>query len=94
MKAAFLRFMAILVGSGLFQIPAASAGVSDKFQKFVGGEFTDFQGLYIMGGVIVASLLIYILTNHFSKKEEQEVSRGIVGEGRRHHHRSVVKKTA
>lgn len=48
----------------------AHAGSLDKFKKTIASEFSNLQGLYIAGGLVVASLLVYIIYNHVIKEKE------------------------
>lgn len=81
----------MLTGTG-----SLHAGVMDKFNKFAGTEFTSLRGLYIMGGIIIASLVVYLLTNHFSKEDKAEAREDLskTYHRRSHHHHRVIKKTA
>lgn len=96
MKTKSLKAILILVGLTLTNISQMNASVTEKFQKFIGNEFSSFQGLYIMAGVTISFLLVYILTNHFGKKENEKSNTGAVNYpiNRRHHQRSVIKKTS
>lgn len=84
---------ALLVVSLLFLSKEASAGIKDKFMEFVGNEFHSYEGLYIMAGVIVSGLLIYIFTNHFVKEEKREIRHNMNPARERRYHQRVIKKT-
>ncbi|HRH11288.1 MAG TPA: hypothetical protein PLU73_07220 [Bacteroidia bacterium] len=95
MKTNFNKAMLILVGSMLLGTQSAHASIVDKFKTFIGNEFSSFEGLYIMAGVIISGLLFYIISNHYVKDEKREVRTGLnpVRE-RRHHAHRVIKKTS
>ena len=95
MKTAFNKANLILVGLVLFGTGNMKAGISDKFKEFVGNEFSNFQGLYIMAGIIISSLVLYILVNHFGKEESNERHISTAGHRRHHHHHQrIIKKTS
>jgi hypothetical protein len=72
-----------------------AAGVAEKFYDFIGSEFTNLRGFYIMAGIVAGSLAIYFVANHFSKKEEERVYPQHYSQNRRnHHHHRVIKKTS
>ncbi|MBK9285425.1 MAG: hypothetical protein IPM51_14070 [Sphingobacteriaceae bacterium] len=84
-----------LVGTMLLSTQRASAGIVEKFQTFIGNEFSSFEGLYIMAGVIIGGLVFYIVSNHFVKEEKKESRPNLsVARERRNHHQRVIKKTA
>jgi hypothetical protein len=47
------------------------AGSADKYKKLITKEFGSFEGIYIMGGLIVVGLGIYLISNHYSKKKDK-----------------------
>jgi fucose permease len=96
MKTFSLKAILILLGCMLINTGHMHAGIADKFKEFAGTEFNNFQGLYIMAGIIVSSLVIYILVNHFGKEEEEKASHGAhYSHHRRHqHHHRVIRKTS
>ena len=101
MKTTNFKAMAILVGSVLINIQSMSAGVVDNVKKFAGDQVSNFNilGLLVIGGIVGASLIIYIISNHLIKEKEEptigqtgQVKRSI--HSRHHHTRQVVKKTS
>jgi hypothetical protein len=96
MKTISLKAFFILLGFMLLNAGHVRAGIIDKFKEFAGTEFNNFQGLYIMAGIIISSLVIYILVNHFGKEEEKRVVHGAnySGHRRHHHHHRVIRKTS
>lgn len=98
MKTKILKTVYFLFGMLLLN-GSASASVGEKFDKFVGSEFSNYQGLYIIAGIVIASLVLYVIVNHFTKREERKtVHHGTHLSHHRHHrhHHShkVIKKTA
>lgn len=86
----------------LIGITTAKADNLDKFKKTLARDFAGSVGIYIIGGLVVASLLIYIIYNHFINKDKGEetqkttVKPGFNYKRHKHHHhtRQAVKKTA
>jgi hypothetical protein len=73
------------------------AGVGEKFNKFIGSEFTNISGLYIILGVIAAGIIGKVLHHFFIKEEEKAPSNVKIGQHVHHRHhrpRSIVKKTS
>lgn len=76
-----------------------SAGSADKYKKLISKEFGSFEGIYIMGGLIVVGLGIYLISNHYSKKndklekekQKQQLSSNPQTHARRAHRRPVKK---
>ncbi|MCW3077564.1 MAG: hypothetical protein JWO32_2173 [Bacteroidetes bacterium] len=99
MKTKFFKAAHILVGFLLMTVSTANASIGEKFNKYVGNEFTNFQGLYIIGGIVVASLVMYFIVNHLQKEEEHGVAHHGSHFSRHkrhvHHHASrIIKKTS
>jgi hypothetical protein len=97
MKTAFNKAVLIPLGSMLLVSQKASASIGSTFEEFIGKEFSNFEGLYIMAGVIISSLVVYVLFNHFGPEEKKPVRHGIspVRERHRHHHHQrVIRKTS
>lgn len=101
MKTTTFKAISILVGLMLVNTQNMSAGAVSKFQKFAGDQMSNFntQGLLVIGGIIGASLVLYIISNHLIKDKDEEVlvqkSQGGRQNHHRHHHaRQVVKKTS
>jgi hypothetical protein len=97
MKTTSFKAFLILGGLILLNVQSMNAGIVDKFENFIGNEFSSFnlQGLYLIGGIVTVALVFYILSNHFTKEEEAPIRNDMmVKPHKRHHHRSVIKKTA
>jgi len=95
MKTIFYKAFATAALMLLCSVQMRAAGITEKISDFVGSEFTNLRGLYIMAGIVVCSLMVYFITNYFSKKEEHRVYPSHYPHSRRnnHHHR-VIKKTS
>ncbi|MCE3228414.1 MAG: hypothetical protein K0S32_2965 [Bacteroidetes bacterium] len=99
MKTKYSRAIAILTGLLLVNL-TAQAGIGESFQEFAGSSFSNFQGLYIIAGIVIASLVLYIVLNHFNKEEDEKRHSHASGHGhhRRHRHvhhvHKVIKKTS
>ncbi len=97
MKTTSFKALLILVGSLLIS-GNLSAGVGDQLSHSVSDELSHFhiQGLYVIGGIIVAGLLIYLLVNHFGKEEGKPFvrNRSNYAHNRRAQQRAIVKRTA
>ncbi len=91
-------FKALLILGGLMLTGTKmQAGIIDSFKNFVGNEFTNFhlQGLYVIGGIVITSMVFYLLNSHFTKEDRPVVRQKVNPmHGRRQHQRSVIKKTA
>ena len=61
----------LLINKGLF------AGAGNELKNSLSNELSNFhiQGLYVIGGIIIAGLLSYILFNHFRKEETKPLIR-------------------
>ena len=101
MKTTKFKAFLILLGLMLLDIPTMSAGVVNKIQKFACEQISSFnaRGFLLIGGIIAASLIIYVITNHLMKDKEED----LVGQNNhvnghnhhRHHHvRHIAKKTS
>jgi len=95
MKTTTLKAFLILGGSMLIGTGTMHAGNVDKFGSFVSSALSDFhlQGFYVIAGIVGAGLAFYFLSNHFIKEEKPLRHRINYTNPRRHHHRSIVKKT-
>ncbi|MCE3259112.1 MAG: hypothetical protein K0S12_753 [Bacteroidetes bacterium] len=98
METKSFKALLILVGLILLNVTSATAGIGERFEKFVGSEFSNFQGLYIIAGIVIASLVLYIVLNHFNKEEEKSAHHSPRHtQHRRHHHmhhtHKIIKKT-
>lgn len=74
----------------------AFAGITEKFNKYIGSEFTNMSGLYIILGVFAAGLIGKLFHYFFIKDTEEikHVSNVKISPHRHHRHRPVVKKTS
>jgi hypothetical protein len=101
MKTINFRAMSILVGLVLVSSQRMVAGVMDSVTNNSGNQMSNLntQGLIVMGGIVGASLVLYILTTYVIKDKSQSV----LGQkppvnrhnhNRHHHNRQVVKKTS
>lgn len=61
MKNKTLRVIIILVGLLVLNIEAAHAGITHKFKALISQELTNFQLLYVGGGLLTIGLLSYII---------------------------------
>lgn len=90
-----LAFIIVLTISTL----CMRAGGADKYKKLITKEFGDFTGIYIMGGIIVTGVTIFLISNYFSKKnakiemekQKQHLSSNPQLHSRRGHRRPVKK---
>jgi hypothetical protein len=101
MKTTKFKAMAILVGLVLSNIQSMCAGVIDNVNKVDGGQISSFnmQGLIVMGGIVGASLLLYIVTTYVIKDKDEPILDQKSQINRHNHHRhhrarNVVKKTS
>ncbi len=98
-KANTSKWIKITLSLTVFTTSAAYADGFDKFKNTVANEFSSLQGLYIAGGLVVASLLVYVVYNHLIKeKEDPELSKHAAKPGqnyRRHrqHHQAAKSNT-
>lgn len=69
------------------------ASIGEKFNQYIGSEFANTSGLYIIFGVIGAGIIGKICQNYFMT-EEKPVSKVKVSHHRYHRPRPVIKKTA
>ena len=101
MKTTKFKALMILIGSMLLSTQRMSASVIDNVKKFAGDQMANFnmQGLLVIGGVVGAGLLVYIISNHvIGDKDEQTVEQNPHvnrhNHHRHHHTRHIVKKTS
>ncbi len=106
MKTTKFKAFMILVGLVLVNIQTLSAGVIDDMKKTVGNEVSNFnmQGILIIGGIIAAGLLIYIVSNYIVKDKEEQIDPKQSSQIAKHNHeryqqrhypnRHIVKKTS
>lgn len=85
----------LLVAVLVMQSQVAKAGLADQFNKYIGSEFTSFQGFYIILGVLVAGVIGKLFHYFFIKEDNSKpVSNVRLSHHRHHRHRPVVKKTS
>ncbi|MEI8136487.1 MAG: hypothetical protein WCH21_04085 [Bacteroidota bacterium] len=101
MKTTNFKVLAVLLGLALLKSQSMNAGVADKFQKFAGDQISNFsmRGLLVIGGIIGASLLVYIISNHLIEDKEdhkfgQNTQSRRQNHQRNHHSRNIAKKTS
>ncbi len=100
MKTTKIKAFIILVGLVLVNIQSISAGVIDDVKKTAGNELSNFnmQGILLIGGIVGAGLLIYIISNYLTKeKDEQPLGQNHhIGKRnhQRYHNRHIIKKTS
>jgi hypothetical protein len=88
-KTLFILIGLVFAGSGTL-----SAGVVDDFKRFVGTELSSLEAFYLMAGIIIGSVVLYIMTSYFDNQEEEKAIKHRVHYNhhhRRHHHRPVKK---
>ena len=87
----------ILIFTSLY----ASADFSGKLKNTVSKEFNSLTGIYIMGGLIGAGLLIYIITNYVFKEKQDDLPKDAMQHSQhnhlrhkmRHSHNKDIKKS-
>lgn len=100
MKTTKIKALLILVGLVLVNIQSISAGVIDDVKKTAGNELSNFnmQGILLIGGIVGAGLLIYIISNYLTReKDEQPLGQNLhIGKRnhQRYHNRHIIKKTS
>lgn len=82
-----------------FSTHLSQAGATDKIKNMVSKQFNSFEGIYIMGGIIAGSLLVYVITNYMMKDKTDKnptptVNPHAHSHHRHHRHHRVVKKTS
>lgn len=80
-------FLNILLFSCLF----ANADFGGKLKNTVSKEFNSLTGLYIMGGIIAAGLIIYIISNYVIKEKEEELPKDAFQHGQHNHLRHKLR---
>lgn len=91
----------IMLNIFIFSSLIASADFSGKIKNTVSKEFNSLTGIYIMGGLIGAGLLIYIITNYLFKEKQDELPKDAMQHSQhnhlrhklRHSHNKDVKKS-
>lgn len=106
MKTTKFKAFLILVGLVLVNITKMSAGVIDDVKKTAGAQVSNFnmQGILLIGGIIGAGLLIYIVSNYLVKDKEEQVDPKQISQIAKHNHeryqqrhypnRHIIKKTS
>ena len=101
MKTTKFKALMILLGSLLVSTQKMSAGIIDNMKKVAKDEISNvnMNGLLIIGGIVAAGLLVYIISNHLIKdKDEQSVVQNPHmhrhNHHRHHHARHIIKKTS
>jgi hypothetical protein len=61
MKKGTFRVIIVLVGLLFLNIEAAQAGLINKFKVYIHQEFTDYQLVYFIGGLLIFGFLSYIV---------------------------------
>lgn len=61
MKNKTLRVIIILVGLLVLNIEAAQAGITHKFKVLITNELSDFQLLYVSGGLLFIAFFSYVI---------------------------------
>jgi hypothetical protein len=101
MKTTNFKAISILVGLVLGGSQNMCASVIDSVTNGSGSQMSNLntQGLIVMGGIVGASLLLYIITTYVIKDKSQTVLDQKTpinrhNHHRHHHNRHVVKKTS
>lgn len=61
MKNKTLRVIIILIGLLVLNIEAAQAGITHKFKALIANELSDFQLLYVGGGLLTIAFFSYVI---------------------------------
>jgi hypothetical protein len=61
MKNGTFKIIVILVGLLFLNIEAAQAGLVHKFKIYIRHEFSDFQLIYSIGGLLIFGFLSYVI---------------------------------
>ncbi len=81
--------------TGLLMVSQSSyASIGKMFNQYIGSEFTDASGFYIILGVISAGVIGSILQHYFNREEKKPVSRVRVKHHYHQRHRHIIRKTA
>lgn len=69
MKNRTVRVIIILIGLLVLNIEAAQAGITHKFKVLIASELSNFQMIYISGGLLTLGFLTYVIfTPAFKEK--------------------------
>ena len=97
MKTLFKKVFIILMGFLLLFSQKTYAATGSKITDIIGSEFQNLEGLYIIAGVVISSLVVYILFNHIEKdnKSTEVVMGSFKGRYRNTRgHRRAIRKTS
>jgi hypothetical protein len=86
----------LMLGSLILMNHSSYAGLGDKFNQYIGGEFTNLNGFYIILAVISIGV-IGKLYQHFFVEEEKPTSKVKINHHshlRHHRPRPMIKKTS
>lgn len=61
MRNGTFKVIVILVGLLFLNIEAAQAGLIHKFKIYIRHEFSDFQLIYFIGGILIFGFLSYVV---------------------------------
>jgi len=70
------------------------ASLGDTFNQYIGSEFANASGFYIILGVIGAGVIGKICQHYFLVEEEKPVMKAKIRAHRHHRPRNIVKKTS
>jgi hypothetical protein len=76
------------------------AGISDKFNQYVGGDASNLASLYIIAGVVIVGVVGKLVQKHLLREEGRNTSNVKMSSLNNHNHhrhhrqRAVVKKTS
>lgn len=73
------------------------AGLGDKFNKYIGSEFTNMSGFYIILGVLGVGIVGKLFHYFFMREDNEKVSNVKISHTSHHRHhrpRPLVKKTS
>ncbi len=80
---------------GLVMVSQKSyASLSDKFNQYIGSEFANASGFYIILGVIGAGVIGKICQHYFLIDEQKPVMKAKIRAHRHQRPRNVIKKTS
>lgn len=69
----------------------ASADVGGKVKNTLSKEFNSLTGVYIIGGLIAAGLIIYVITNYVFKEKEEEIPKDAIQHSQQNHLRHKLR---
>lgn len=74
MKNKTLRVIIILVGLLVLNIEAAQAGITHKFKVLIANELSDFQLMYVSGGLLFVAFFSYVIFTPAFKEQGRRSS--------------------